>query len=65
MAKKEKLFLLSIELDEVIEEESSLFTIFRSGQICSGIDQIQSTLDNFNNQLKQFIENTVVPNQKK
>ena len=65
MAKKEKLFLLGIELDEVIEDESSLFTIFRSGQICSGIEQIKDTLDRFNTRLNEFLDNVLIPNQKK
>ena len=65
MAKKEKLFRLTIELEEVVEEGENLFPLFTNGQICSGINQIQSTLDNFSNQLKQFIDHVLIPNQKK
>jgi len=63
--KNGKLFRLVIKLDEVVEEELGLFTVFSNKQICSGIDKIKATLDVFNNQLNEFIEKVLIPNQKK
>lgn len=65
MAKKEKLFRLTIELEEVIAEESSLFPLFINGQVCSGVDQIKATLELFNARLIEFLDNTLIPNQEK
>lgn len=65
MAKKEKLFRLTIELEEVIDDESSLFPLFINGQVCSGTDQIKSTLELFNARLTNFLDNILIPNQKK
>lgn len=65
MAKKEKLFRLTIELEEVIAEESSLFPLFINGQVCSGIGEIKVTLDLFHARLTEFLENTLKPNQEK
>ncbi|MBA7492942.1 hypothetical protein ES702_03495 [subsurface metagenome] len=65
MAKKEKLFRLAIELEEVIESESEIFPLFVCGQVCAGIDEIKSTLKLFNARLTEFIDNTLIPNLKK
>lgn len=65
MAKKEKLFRLTIELEEVMAEESSYASLFINGQICSGINQIKATLDRFNTRLNEFVDNVLIPNQKK
>lgn len=65
MAKKEKLFRLSIELEEVIESESEIFPLFVCGQVCAGIEEIRATLNLFNARLTEFIDNTLIPNQKK
>ena len=65
MAKKEKLFRITIELEEVIAEESSYASLFINGQVCSGIDQIRSALGQFNTRLTDFIDNVLIPNQKK
>lgn len=62
---KEKLFRLTIELEEVITEESSYASLFINGQVCSGIDQIKATLDRFNARLNEFLDNVLIPNQKK
>lgn len=63
--KKEKLFRLTIELEEVIDNESGLFPLFINGQVCSGIDQIKSALELFNTRLTEFLEKILIPNQKK
>lgn len=65
MAKKEKLFRLTIELEEIIDDESSLFPLFINGQVCSGIDEIKATLELFNARLIEFLDNILIPNQKK
>jgi len=62
---KEKLFRLTIELEEVIDDESSLFPLFINGQICAGVDEIRATLESFNARLIEFLEKTLKPNQKK
>lgn len=62
---KEKLFRLSIELEEVIESESEIFPLFVCGQVCLGVDEIKVTLDLFNARLIEFLEKTLIPNQKK
>ncbi|GAI60074.1 unnamed protein product, partial [marine sediment metagenome] len=59
MDKKEKLFRLSIELEEVIESESEIFPLFVCGQVCLGIDEIKVTLDLFNARLTEFLDNTL------
>ena len=64
MAKK-KLFRLSIELEEVVESESEIFPLFVCGQVCLGINDIKVTLDLFKARLIEFIDNTLIPNQKK
>ena len=64
MAKKEKLFRLSIELEEVVESESDIFPLFISGQVCLGINEIKATLELFNARLIEFLDNTLIPNQK-
>jgi hypothetical protein len=63
MAKKEKLFRLTIELEEVIADESSLFPLFINGQVCSGIDEIKATLESFNARLTEFLDKVLIPNQ--
>ena len=63
MAKKEKLFGITIELEEVIAEESSYASLFINGQVCSGIDQIKDTLDRFNTRLTEFLDHVLIPNQ--
>jgi len=65
MEKKKKLFRLTIELGEVIADESSLFPLFINGQVCSGIDEIKATLESFNARLNEFLDNTLIPNQEK
>jgi len=65
MAKKEKLFRLTIESEEVIAEESSLFPLFINGQVCMGVNEIKSTLESFSARLTEFLDNTLIPNQKK
>ena len=65
MAKKVKLFRLTIELEEISADESGLFPLFINGQVCAGIDEIRATLESFNNRLTEFIEKTLKPNQKK
>ena len=64
MAKK-KLFRLSIELEEVVESESEIFPLFVCGQVCLGINDIKVTLDLFKTRLIEFLDNTLIPNQKK
>lgn len=65
MAKKEKLFRLAIELEEVIESESEVFPLFVCGQVCAGINEIKVTLDLFHARVIEFLNNTLIPNQKK
>ena len=62
---KEKLFRLSIELEEVIESESNIFPLFICGQVCMGINEIKTTLESFNARLTEFLDTTLIPNQKK
>ena len=62
---KEKLFRLTIELEEISNDETSLFPLFINGQVCSGIDQIKMVLELFHTRLTEFLENTLIPNMKK
>ena len=63
--KQEKLFRLSIELEEVVESESEIFPLFVCGQVCSGIDGIKATLDLFHARVIEFLDKTLIPNQKR
>ena len=65
MAKKEKLFRLTIELEEISADESSLFPLFINGQVCAGVNEVKATLGQFNNRLTAFLDNVLIPNQKK
>lgn len=62
---KEKLFRLSIELEEVIESESEVFPLFICGQVCLGIEEIRATLDLFHARVIEFLDNTLIPNRKR
>ena len=62
---KEKLFRLTIELEEISNDETSLFPLFINGQVCSGIEQIRMVLELFRTRLIEFLKNTLIPNQGK
>lgn len=60
---KEKLFVLKLELEEMIpQEEILLLPLFSNTQICSGVDGIKSTLDTFIEQLHKFLDTVIIPN---
>ena len=61
---KEKVFRLTIELEEISDDETGLFPLFINGQVCSGIDQIKMVLELFRTRLTEFLENTLIPNKK-